>query len=431
LLPAREISRTNHLARGLSRAPPLHTKVFDAAGRLRIEVRSPALVLTRVVAILWAAGWLALETSLLLDGMRNGWSPVTIVTVVWTLTGPFAFFAIVWAAIGKPEIVTLEGPTLRVWRGIGALGRTLCVDSSAVRALRIFEARHPNAADYYAIASFWDRGAGRLAFDIDGRTYAFGAALDDGDIEVVSGLIASHLPTAIAVPVDSEPDTPNSPRRRLGWAGYVTAAVLGGGLVLPGRLLISDLPICTGGALGGVYQPISGERLRGEGQIILAPIGDFPEGTAQQIAEHFRLKYHLAIQAATAMALPVGSFDVERGQVDSDVLMSALEREYPNADTVVIGLTNADMFFRHVDWRYAFSNRRAPRLAVVSPFRMDRGCLGIPLADEETRTARLRKMIGKNIGMLFYKLPLSSHPRSMLYAYIGGPQELDTIREVF
>ena len=407
------------------------TRVIDAAGALRIDLRGQPLVVTRVVAILWAAAWLTLEASLVLDWIRGGWSPVTIVTIVWTVTGPFAFLAIVWAAVGKPEIVTVTGPTLLVWRGIGSLGRTLRVDSAAIRALRIFDARHSLAADYHAIGSFWDRGVGRLAFDIDGRTYAFGASLDDDDVELVSSLIATHLPTAIAAPVDSGPDTPNSPRRRPGWAGYVTAAVLGGGLLMPARLFISDLPICTGGALGGVYQPIGGERLRAEGQIVLAPIGDFPEGTAQQIAEHFRLKYNLAIQAAGAMALPDGSFDVERGQVDSNVLMSALEREYPSADTVVIGLTNADMFIRDVEWRYAFSNRREPRLAVVSPFRMDRGCLGIPLAGEETRMARLRKMIGKNIGILFYKLPLSSHPRSMLYAYIGGPQELDTIREVF
>jgi predicted Zn-dependent protease len=409
----------------------LHIKVFDTGNSLRIEARSQPLAFTRIVAILWAAGWLALEASLVLDWIRGGWSPVAIVMVVWTLTGPFAFLVIVWAAVGKPEIVTVSGPTLEVWRGIGPFGHILRVDSGAVRALRVFDARHPIAADYGAITSFWDRGAGRLAFDIDGRTHAFGSSLDDDDVEFASCLIATRLPTAIAAPVDSEPDTPNSMRRRLGWAGYVTRSVLSGGLLLPGALLISDLPICTGGAFGGVYQPISGERLRGEGQIVLAPLGDFPEGTAQQIAEHFRLKYDVAIQAARAMALPVGSFDAEREQVDSDVLMSALEREDPSADTVVIGLTSADMFNRDVDWRYAFSNRRSPRLAVVSPFRMDRGCFGILLADDETRTARLRKMIGKNIGVLFYRLALSSHPRSMLYAYIGGPQELDTIREVF
>jgi hypothetical protein len=43
--------------------------------------------------------------------------------------------------------------------------------------------------------------------------------------------------------------------------------------------------------------------------------------------------------------------------------------------------------------------------------------------------ARLRKMVGKNIGVLFFRLPLSDHPRSMMYGSIGGPQELDTMLE--
>jgi hypothetical protein len=40
-------------------------------------------------------------------------------------------------------------------------------------------------------------------------------------------------------------------------------------------------------------------------------------------------------------------------------------------------------------------------------------------------------MVGKNIGVLYYGLPLSGDPRSLLYANIGGPQELDSISEMF
>ena len=351
----------------------MHTKVFDTGNSVRIEARSQPLAFTRIFAILWGVGWLALEASLVLDWIRGGWRPILIVMVVWTLTGPFAFLAILWAAAGKPEIVTVSGPTLEVWRGIGPLGHTVRVDSGAVRALRMFDARHPIAADYGAITSFWDRGAGRLAFDIDACTYAFGSSLDDDDVELASCLIATRLPTAMAAAVDSEPDTPNSLRRRLGSAGFVTRASWAEDDCCPDALFISDLPICTGGALGGVVsanQCASG--CVAEGQVVLAPIGDFPQDTARQIAERFRLKYGLAIQAGPTVPLPSESFDAERGQVDSDVLMSMLEREFPDAGTVVIGLTSADMFIRDVDWRYAFSNRRAPRLAVVSPFRMDR-----------------------------------------------------------
>jgi predicted Zn-dependent protease len=286
-------------------------------------------------------------------------------------------------------------------------------------------------ADYDAVQAFWDRGRGRLAFDVDDQTYGFGSSLADGDVAHVLCAIATRLPTSEALPADNEPDVVDSLRRRLGWMGYVTRTLLGAGLLIPAASLITDLPICTGGALGGEYEAMSVARLRGEGQVILVPFSDFPEASARQIAEHFQGKYNLAISAGPALPLPNDAIDRDRGQLDSNVLMSQLERAHPDPSSVVIGLTAADMFIRDVDWRYAFSNRRAPRLAVVSPFRMDRGCFGIPLANDDTRMARLRKMVGKNIGVLFYKLPLSNHPRSMMYADIGGPQELDTIREEF
>jgi hypothetical protein len=76
-------------------------------------------------------------------------------------------------------------------------------------------------------------------------------------------------------------------------------------------------------------------------------------------------------------------------------------------------------------------NRRQSRLAVVSTARMERGCLGLFAASEHRQAARLRKMIGKNVGALYFGLPLSSDPRSLMYAYIGGPQELDRMSEVF
>jgi hypothetical protein len=94
-------------------------------------------------------------------------------------------------------------------------------------------------------------------------------------------------------------------------------------------------------------------------------------------------------------------------------------------------LVPLDMYIPSFPWRYAFSYRRQDRLAVVSTARMDRGCLGLFTAGKERRLARLRKMVGKNLGVLYFGLPLSDDPRSLLYANIGGPQELDVMSEIF
>ncbi len=57
--------------------------------------------------------------------------------------------------------------------------------------------------------------------------------------------------------------------------------------------------------------------------------------------------------------------------------------------------------------------------------------MGVFPADEARVMARLRKMVGKNIGIMYFGLEMSTDPLSMLYANIGGPQELDAMSERF
>jgi hypothetical protein len=57
--------------------------------------------------------------------------------------------------------------------------------------------------------------------------------------------------------------------------------------------------------------------------------------------------------------------------------------------------------------------------------------MGIVQADDDRIMARLRKMVGKNIGILYFGLAMSADPASMLYSNIGGPQELDAMSELF
>jgi hypothetical protein len=57
--------------------------------------------------------------------------------------------------------------------------------------------------------------------------------------------------------------------------------------------------------------------------------------------------------------------------------------------------------------------------------------MGLWPADDVRLTARLRKMVGKNIGIMYFGLDMSSDPLSMLYANIGGPQELDAMSNRF
>lgn len=408
-------------------------QVFHDAAAERLELRGRPLAMARLAAGLWTAGWLVLAASLSSQAMRYGWSTADVVFLtLWTLLGIVALIAIGWGAAGHPERIQVNGQELRVSRRLGPFGRTLRFTGGDIRALRVLPSVAPPVATYRAVCAFWDRGAGRIGFDVGGRTYAFAPHLDDRATEAVLARIAAHLPSARVEPSEVDSGSRHSRRLRPGWVTHATTWVMVGAVMGPLRLAVTDMPICTGGAFGGTYVALDVSRQDRTGRIVLAPFGDFPGGVARDIADHFASKYRLDVVVAAPLALPREAWDASRGQVDSEVLLRTLERAYPPAGvrTIVIGLTNQDMFNSGMSWQYAFSNRLPPRFAVVSPVHMDRGCLGFR-ADDATMLVRLRKMVGKNIGVLFFRLPLSDDPRSMMYRAIGGPQELDTMVEEF
>ena len=87
-----------------------------------------------------------------------------------------------------------------------------------------------------------------------------------------------------------------------------------------------------------------------------------------------------------------------------------------------------DMYVRDKTWSFAFSYREGDRFAVVSCRRMG---LGLTANESSVFKARLRKMVTKNLGILYYHLPVSMNPRSALYGNIGGLEELDSMGENF
>jgi predicted Zn-dependent protease len=173
--------------------------------------------------------------------------------------------------------------------------------------------------------------------------------------------------------------------------------------------------------------------MRPIGRVSLVPIDDFPVDRAAAIAEYFRTRFGVRIDVAPAIKWPEGAYVERRQQMNSATLLTLLESTYATAGerVVVIGLTTEDMFNPNVGWAYVFSYRQANRVAVVSPARMDRGCMGVFQANDDRITARLRKMVGKNIGIMYFGLDMSADPASMLFARIGGPQELDAMSEQF
>ncbi len=212
----------------------------------------------------------------------------------------------------------------------------------------------------------------------------------------------------------------------------VTRLMATAAIVQAFNVAIVDRPICTAGAPGATPAPIA-RPPSGNGRVVLVPFDDFPLQDAAALAEDLRHRFALTIEVDEPLTSPADAHDPARCQDNSEVLLGALEERHPRspAPAVAIGLTTADLYSPRVGWLYTFSWRRKPHYAVVSPARMDRGCLGVVRATPQRRLTRLRRMVGKNIGMLHYRLPLSDDPRSLMYGNVRGPQELDAMRDDF
>ncbi len=170
------------------------------------------------------------------------------------------------------------------------------------------------------------------------------------------------------------------------------------------------------------------EDLQGTGQIIFVPTDDFPALTLKKFSSFFNKTYGLDIKILPPLLLPHSTYNPNRNQYIAEKILTEIQKSLPQSTTefpiIPIIFTDRDMYIQKYDWEYAFSFRQKS-MAVVSTARMDYGFLHLWTADQETQDARLRKMVTKNIGVLYYHLPFSDNCQSAMYGNVGGPQELD------
>jgi predicted Zn-dependent protease len=179
----------------------------------------------------------------------------------------------------------------------------------------------------------------------------------------------------------------------------------------------------------GPASPIGVPSPPADRAVYLAPFGDFPREEADALVAHYLAKFDLTIEVLPSMPVPAGAMDAGRDQLIAERLIDAIaanEVLLDDPDAVVIGLTNVDMYIAARDWNYAYGLRSRGTFAVVSSARMGDG-----FANEARQHQRLRKMVTKNLGILYYGLAVSDDPRSVLYRDILGPQDLDYASEDF
>ena len=165
--------------------------------------------------------------------------------------------------------------------------------------------------------------------------------------------------------------------------------------------------------------------------VYLAPLGGISGTELQDLADFYAVRYDLNVGILPPAPIPASLEDPGRYQVAAEDLIGLLPSIYPEAadpSNVVIGVLPTDMYVRGIpEWRWAFGNRAEGHLAVVSTARMHAtGLFGASIA-----ASRLRKMVTRDIGVLYFGLPLSDDPHSVLYREILSVPDLDRLGEDF
>ena len=171
-------------------------------------------------------------------------------------------------------------------------------------------------------------------------------------------------------------------------------------------------------------------------QVYFVPIGDLVSVDLPSLVSYYKERLGLHVETVPAVPLDSSTFSIMRQQNDSDMLIALLRRSYPalanDGHAILIGITEADIYIASVDWRFALGLRVGGRFAVVSSARMDINhfVTGAPV-DTAILHTRLRKMLSREIGFMYYRLPVSPDPRSVVRSSLMGVDELDEMGEDF
>jgi predicted Zn-dependent protease len=169
--------------------------------------------------------------------------------------------------------------------------------------------------------------------------------------------------------------------------------------------------------------------------VYFVPVGNAPIAEINGLVTHYQEKFDLKSAVLPPMTVSPKDFDSSRQQLIAESVVLSLQRDYgkylQNNSAILIGVTSDDMYMLQNDWQFCFGWRNPDiRIAVVSSARMNLYYPG-EFMPSASLTSRLRKMVTKDIGIMYYHRKPSQNPRSVLFDGILGIEELDQVSEEF
>jgi YD repeat-containing protein len=165
------------------------------------------------------------------------------------------------------------------------------------------------------------------------------------------------------------------------------------------------------------------DQLKGTGRIYLVQMGDHKEPySLDDFAKWLHTKYSLDVVVLPPVKIDKSAWNAKRKQYEAQSLYAQMKHGFPNLaidpDAYLIGFTDADLYSTHQYWRSTFTQRDSARAAVISSDGMQDSSLERLIlhsdADQHFH-ARLRRILLKDVALLYWHLPTNDDPTSLLH----------------
>jgi YD repeat-containing protein len=179
---------------------------------------------------------------------------------------------------------------------------------------------------------------------------------------------------------------------------------------------------------GGVAKP---DELVAHGKLYFVPMGRqaFP---VEALATYYRDKFKIEVTVLPEAAISPTSYDGRRKQYIAEEMILDMKRTHPRisraADSIMIILTDEDIYPRAFGWRFTYSYHTWYKFAVVSSHRSDPAFWNwFKHRNPAVQLASTKQMLTKYVAMLYFHVPISFDTTSVMYQPLtpdGGSDDL-------
>ncbi len=163
------------------------------------------------------------------------------------------------------------------------------------------------------------------------------------------------------------------------------------------------------------------DQLKGTGRIYLVQMGDHTDPySLGDFAKWLQTKYALDVRVLPPVKIDKSAWNESRKQYVAESLCTQMNHDYADLasdpDSYLIGFTDGNMYTVNESWQGTFTQRDWRRAAIISSDGMQDSQFAMSKAAAiEHFHARLRRILLKDVALLYWHLPFSDDPTSLLH----------------